>query len=695
MHVGIATVFAIIVTALTVVIIWTNHREASTAAKKTADQLFQQNATRVDERLGRLLSAVKATVDTASAVPSLADEPAFDGLAYPALKALIRFLDARPQIYSVAAGFDSGAFIQVSLARDADAKDAFSAMDDAYVVVRTISRDRYGKRFQYLRFLDTNHRVVGARTEVMPEYDPRERVWYKSALVAEETVFSDPFIFAALQKPGITASRRLIGGGGVITVALTLSNLGTLLEAKPVSSNAIAFVFNSKREVLVGTANPIGLDAGSNRPTSGNASNPLVKTLIGLAMPSGDPVTGALQFDNNGQTYLARVEPVGAQFGLEQFVSVAAPLSDFTEHISRMQQRNIATSIIVLLIALPAIYLIAKRVAARLAELAAEADRIRAFDFESSINKDSIFLEIHNLAHAFFSMQQAVRLFTRYVPKSLVKDIIASGNGGELGGDRREISVMFSDIAEYTRIAEATDPEDLMQRTSMYFGALGSVISRHSGVVDKYIGDAVMALWNAPHRDPKHVVNACAAAIECRDACHRLAEQWRSQNIAPFMTRFGVHCGEAVVGNIGSADRIDYTAIGATINLASRLEALNKVYGTEILISQDVVERINDRYLSRIIDRVQPVGVHHPVDIYELMAAGSGSDDQRNLCRRWDKAIALYNKRDWARATSAFEEISERFPDDLPALIFRERCERFIIHPPGADWDGVTRLTEK
>ncbi len=211
LHIGIASIFVVIVTALTAVIIWNNYQEASAAAVRMADQLFYEISTKVDERVNRMLGAVKATVDAASAVPSLAGPPHYDGLSFPALEAMIRLLEARPYVYAVAAGFGSGAFIQVLATRgDPDVSAAFRVVDGTHFIVRTISEDRNGKRHQYLRYLDRSRHVVGARSEADPAYDPRARQWYVSALAAEQTLFSDPFVFFALKKPGITASRRLI-----------------------------------------------------------------------------------------------------------------------------------------------------------------------------------------------------------------------------------------------------------------------------------------------------------------------------------------------------------------------------------------------------------------------------------------------------------------------------------------------------
>ena len=244
-----------------------------------------------------------------------------------------------------------------------------------------------------------------------------------------------------------------------------------------------------------------------------------------------------------------------------------------------------------------------------------------------------------------------------------------------------------------------------MLRTSEYFEALGAVLSQHHGVVDKYIGDAIMALWNAPSRDDEHVAHACAAVLACRAASRGLAENWTRRGIPAFGTRFGLHCGEAVVGNVGGADRINFTAVGGTINLASRLEALNKLYGTEVLVSEAVAERVGEDFLLRRLDRVQPVGVSQPGDIYELMGARPGrtelpatleaSPDQIELGSLWATADAAYAARDWQAALADFETVLHRFPKDAPARALADRCREFIEQPPAPDWDGVTRLKRK
>jgi adenylate cyclase len=177
---------------------------------------------------------------------------------------------------------------------------------------------------------------------------------------------------------------------------------------------------------------------------------------------------------------------------------------------------------------------------------------------------------------------------------------------------------MFTDLANFTQITENADPEKVMLYTSRYLAALSDAVMANGGTVDKFVGDAVMAIWNAPADDPDHVVHACAGALACREANRALNEAFAREGWPPYRTRFGLHTGDAVVGNIGSADRMNYTVLGATVNLAARLEPLNKDYGTEILVSHAVAERASARFAFRFVDTVRPKGFEDSVRIFEL-----------------------------------------------------------------------------
>ena len=183
--------------------------------------------------------------------------------------------------------------------------------------------------------------------------------------------------------------------------------------------------------------------------------------------------------------------------------------------------------------------------------------------------------------------------------------------------------MVFTDVRGFTTIAEHADPDTLMRQTSRYFTALTEAFLAEGGTIDKFIGDLVMVFWNAPNPQPNHVERACRAALAAKAASVKLNAQFETEGAPQFFTRFGIHVGEAVVGNLGSAERMNYTALGTTVNLASRLEGLNKEYGTAILVSEDVYSRVQDRFRFRAIGSVVAKGMTKETRIYELIEASA------------------------------------------------------------------------
>jgi len=256
---------------------------------------------------------------------------------------------------------------------------------------------------------------------------------------------------------------------------------------------------------------------------------------------------------------------------------------------------------------------------------------------------------------------------------------------------------MMSDIQNYTQTSEMQSPEDVVASLNEYFECMTSVVHGHRGIVDKYIGDAIMAIWNAPISDPNHIENACRAALVCRQRGEDLAKIFIDDGREPYMTRFGLHTGEAVIGNVGSSDRMQYSAIGAMINLAARLESLNKVYGTYIMVSEHIVQHVSDVFIFRRLDRVVPVGTTHPIDVYELW-------DERNTPRSepllqknagWNEALEAYFTGQWQVACAAFGAYAKAYSDDPVAEVFMKRCAHYAEVPPGPDWDGAQWLDRK
>jgi adenylate cyclase len=231
--------------------------------------------------------------------------------------------------------------------------------------------------------------------------------------------------------------------------------------------------------------------------------------------------------------------------------------------------------------------------------------------------------EIHELGSATKLAQRAIWSFARFVPKELVQQVIDNSISTELGGVREEITVLFTDVRDFTTIAEAADPDILMHQTSRYFSVLTEAFLAEGGTIDKFIGDAVMVFWNAPNRQPDHVERACKAALAARLACEKLNSKFETEGLKPFFTRFGIHVGEAVVGNLGSTERMNYTALGNTVNLAARLEGLNKQFGTVILVSEDVYLRAQHCFQFRAFESVIAKGMTKETHVFELVGAST------------------------------------------------------------------------
>jgi adenylate cyclase len=275
------------------------------------------------------------------------------------------------------------------------------------------------------------------------------------------------------------------------------------------------------------------------------------------------------------------------------------------------------------------------------------------------------------------------------VPKLLVRDLLASGQGIQRGGESRPVTVMFVDIVEFSSIAERVTPQSLTARVSAYFDEVTGEIVRNQGQIDKYIGDSVMALWNAPVDDPDHIEHACSAALHVVRVCRHSNEEWTTRGWEPLRMRVGMHTAPVFVGVIGSAEYMSYTALGDGVNIASRLEGINKVFGTDICVSQSIYLAMRDQFLMRPLGNVTVKGRREAVLTYELMArldgdpliGASAADLER--ARLTEEAFAAWSGGLEDKALKLYGALLERFPGDPVALYYLAR------QPERVDQDAV------
>lgn len=278
------------------------------------------------------------------------------------------------------------------------------------------------------------------------------------------------------------------------------------------------------------------------------------------------------------------------------------------------------------------------------------------------------------------------KAFSQYVSPDLVAEIIKNPDKLKLGGEKKVITVLFSDIRGFTTISEKLAPDELVKLLNAYLCPMTNIVQEERGLLDKYIGDAIMAIFNAPLNLPDHALRACTAAQWMLPKLAELNAEWEAKGYPRIDIGVGINTGEAVVGNMGGELRFDYTGIGDTVNLASRLEALNKLYGTKIIVSSFTYELVKEAFVFREIDLVAVKGKAKPVGLYELTA---GDNTSRELVSAFASALALYRQRSFAGARAGFASILERFPNDGPSKLYITRCDEYIALPPPSDWVGV------
>ncbi|NWF55468.1 MAG: adenylate/guanylate cyclase domain-containing protein [Syntrophaceae bacterium] len=286
--------------------------------------------------------------------------------------------------------------------------------------------------------------------------------------------------------------------------------------------------------------------------------------------------------------------------------------------------------------------------------------------------------------------------FQYYLTPSVVEEMLQNPEKLKLGGEKKDLTVLFSDIRGFTSISEKMTPDGLVKFLNEYLTKMTDVVFKYDGLLDKYMGDAIMAIWGAPLDQPDHVRRACLTALDMVEELHRLQKKWSAEGMPFLNIGIGVNSGLMVVGNMGSDRRFDYTVMGDSVNLGSRLEGLNKLYGTNIIVSEMTFERVRDEFWVRELDLVRVKGKDQPVKIYELLSlVKTASPDQRALAEGFHAALAEYRKREWDKAREAFQNLLARFPHDGPAKLYLERCQTLSQNPPPTDWDGVYTLTTK
>ncbi|HSX11906.1 MAG TPA: adenylate/guanylate cyclase domain-containing protein, partial [Rhabdochlamydiaceae bacterium] len=325
-------------------------------------------------------------------------------------------------------------------------------------------------------------------------------------------------------------------------------------------------------------------------------------------------------FESHGVKYLSYITPFPVHTGREWLITIIVPLDDFFADMVHAQIMITVISILILFVGALIVIYVSNKISKPIVVLAGEVDKIRQLDLSSKLRVKSNIKEIQIMDTSIAALRSALASFGRYVPKEVVKQLILRGDEIVLGGEKKEVTVFFSDIAGFTSIAETVPTDLLITLLEDYFGPLSEIILAHEGTIDKYIGDSIMAFWNAPLDCPDHAVKACETALLCQEFLHKLNQKLKEQNRPELPTRIGINTGKAFIGNIGTSERMNYTAIGDVVNIAERLEQIAREYHVGIVISEAVYQAIGNRFVVRPLDSVAVKGRKEKINIFELIS---------------------------------------------------------------------------
>jgi adenylate cyclase len=587
-----------------------------------------------------------------------------------------------PSVQSVFWGDETGSFIS---SEKADDNSISSEVINRMLAVPTreiLYRNLQGRIIKRVKSSDLT-------------YDPRLRPWYNEAKKAGKLIWTDVLPLRVTGYLGLTAAMPVLNENGkfqgVFAMNMRLDYLRHFIENLKISEHGVAFIINSRGKVL----------AYPRLPQYQN------KELMDVqSLPTPWVIESYLQYQKTkkqefifrfaGEDYLAVYLTVPfIRHGW--LIGVVAPENDF---IGRLVKTNLITISIAFIILLLGIFLMStlvNRIVNPIKKLVHETERIKNFDLVGKKPIYSRIKEIILLADAIYSMKKGLRSFQKYVPATLVRQLIEAHHDVFVGGDRKQLAIFFSDIQDFTEIIEDMDPDYLLEHLCDYFNELSHIIMQKNGTIDKYIGDSIMAFWGAPLPEEKSCHLAAMTALECSRRVSALNKEWAEKGIPTFHTRIGLHYGEAVVGNLGSEERLNYTAIGDAINITSRLEGVNKIYGTKIIVSDAVYQAIKNDFVLRYIDCIAVKGKKNGINIYELIGEEKTEVtydiDAYQLVYR--EAYAYYQQQQWQEAIVIFNKCLQIYAEDSLAPSMIKRCQDFMVNSPGSDWDGVWRVREK
>lgn len=526
------------------------------------------------------------------------------------------------------AGYPNGAFIQaVDLGAPAW-RTALDAPEMATVAVRSMQLEPTGERSNRLIFLDWEGNQILERGLPPTGFDPGQRPWYQAAVNGTMPAAIGPYTMATTGALGMSVSQAHRGNGGIVIGAdIDLGTITDFIARERLTAETVALVMNAAGQPIMHSdrglmARITALKEKGERDVS-RPADPLLSGIT-ANLPAGNGVSFA---DIGGRTYIIMATPVTSVLLLAGHrIVVAAPLDELTAAASRHLYQGLAIAAAIVIFGLVAALFMARLITQSLSQLTANANRLQDLDFTAPTEVSSHVTEISTLDRAMNRARGAIFTFALYVPKELVRKGIESGQFAGRGARRQDVTAWFTDIYDFTTLSEQRTPEEVVALLSDYFDIFNETVSEHGGEIIQFLGDSVFAMWNAPVADEHHAENACLCALAVDRKLRVFNADLKARGLPELRTRFGIHTGTAVVGSVGAKERLQYTAMGDTVNVASRLEGMNKVYGTAIMASSAVVAACGETIIFQPLGQAQVKGRATALDLYEVTGERTKAD---------------------------------------------------------------------
>ncbi len=546
---------------------------------------------------------------------------------------------------------------------------------------------------------DFNGKLLNKRLSYYAmQYQPSKEPWYIIAKKSKKLTWLDVYPYPPNHLLGISVTTPVFDTHnvfiGAVSINVRLDYLRRLIETIYLSKNGLVFIVSTDGRLVV-FPHLTQYTQKALIQVKNLKKYPWVQEAF---LEYNQTKHKNFTFKFQGAIYLASFDTLYSFNNSEWLIAAVAPANDFIAETLAVHFNTMILSLFITLIGVIIMSSIITFITKPLKRISEEIEKIREFELDDETKPPiSSIKEISLINNELDAMKKSLRSFQKYVPSTLVRQLIETGEVAHLGGSKKILAILFCDIEKFTSIAEHAVPDLLIQQVCQYFDELSNIITKNAGTIDKYMGDAIMAFWGAPMAVNNPVYAASIAALLCVQRVNQLNMQWKKENKPPFVTRVGLHLGETIVGNLGSSERLNYTAIGDTVNIASRLVGINKIYGTQIIVSETVYEKIKNIFILRMIDRITVKGRVESHYIYELLTENKSalSFDVDAYKKYFNQAFERYQRRNWSEAIELFQICLKIYPEDTVSIVFMNRIQHFKTHPPKVNWKGDWNISEK